>query len=275
MATKSTAAAAAPKLKHTPEPITDETPPFRLGIYGEAGVGKTTLALSFPKPLVIDCDAGLEGGAVVDADGEKWTPERWSDVVALYFWLKTQIEKRGYKTIVIDSISSFATLILVEAMESQLGTRAANSADDALIQAEQPDYNKVWTAVNNLLTKLMALHVVYGVHIVMTSAVREPDIDKGRTKRSFDVQPAVEKQLVSWFNTHGEMTAEEVQDPNGEKGEKIERRVLWTKASDPRRKNKTRFAALTPGVVNPTFEKMVGLIEDAREEASTTKKAGK
>ena len=41
-----------PKLAQLPTPITADKLLLRMGIYGEGGVGKTKLALSFPKPLV-------------------------------------------------------------------------------------------------------------------------------------------------------------------------------------------------------------------------------
>ena len=257
-----------PKLAQLPTPITADKLLLRMGIYGEGGVGKTKLALSFPKPLVIDTDAGLEGGAIDGVTGDQWAPEAWRDINALYFWLKDQITRRGYKTIVLDSISSFCTLIRREAMQLELGMRPANSGYDQLTQAEKPDFNKVATAVDDLLVKLLLLQKTFGVHIVLTSGVRPPNVEKGRMKRSFDVQPAVEDSLTYWLNTYGEYVALELPKKldgvvqKDKDGEVIlaEHRVLWTKASDPLRRNKTRFAALLPGITDPTYDKITKLI---------------
>ena len=263
-----TTSVSVPKLDHVPEPIDPtEVPPLRLAVYGEPGSGKTTLALSFPRPLIISIDNGLEGGAVFQAlDGaEKWTPVNWKDLNALYFWIKKQIETKGYESIVLDSITSLAMLIRHQALLQEASTRGENQALEELFQATQPDYGKVATALEMYLLKLVQLSEVFGVHIVLTANVREPDIDKGQTKRSFDLQPAVERVVLQWANIYGEIVAEEITDPADKdlpinQRRKIERRVLWTRVQDPKRKNKTRFASLNPGVKDPTFEKIWDLV---------------
>jgi hypothetical protein len=253
-----------------PQPIKVEVPPIRLAVYGEPGAGKTTLALSFPKPLVVSVDNGLEGGALeaLEEEGEEWTPTDWRDLNALYFWLKTQVDKRDYGTVVIDSITSLSTLIRHEAMRQPAQGRAAGQADTELVQATQPDYGRVAYALENFLLKLTQLSQLTGVHVVLTSNVREPDPEKGQTRRTFDLQPAVERIVLQWANIYGELVADEIVDPDDKsepagKRRKIERRVLWTRVQDPRRKNKTRFAALTPGVVSPTFDRINELIEES------------
>lgn len=253
-----------PELRVKPVKIKTGLPPIRLAVYGEGGCGKTTLGLSFPNPIVIDTDGGLEGDAVIGANGEEWRPETWRDLNALYFWLKEQIKTKGYQTIVLDSISELAVLILHESMSIPTKGRAAAAENSELISAEQQDYGRVNYALDNFLTKLKLLSKSHGVHIVITSGVREKDIEKSRMKRTFDVQPAVEGALTYWANVYGELEVFETPDPKN-KEQKIEERVLWTRVSDPHRKNKTRFGALRPGVKDPTFTKIAGLITSSQK----------
>lgn len=250
------------RLSHAPTPIPTNLPvPFRLAMFGEGGVGKTTLALSFPKPIVVDTDGGLEGDAVArtDLEGDEWRPEDWQDLNSLYFWLKKNVESKGYKTIVIDSIDTLARFLLHEATDLATNSRPVNAGSTKLVTPEQQDYGKVANALDTFLGNLKMLSKATGVHIVITSGLREPDPDKGRTKRTFDVQPAVEAVLLYWANVYGEMEviiSKGKEDPKKE----IESRVLWTRAGDPKRKGKTRFAALRPGVKNPTFDKLSTLV---------------
>ena len=263
-----------PKLEHLPEPINpEEIPPLRLAVYGEPGAGKTTLALSFPRPLIISIDNGLEGGAVFQSlDGaEKWMPINWKDLNALYFWIKKQISEKGYESIVLDSITSLAMLIRHEALLQEASKRDAGQALEELFAVTQPDYNKVATALEMYLLKLVQLSDIFGVHIVLTANVREPDTDKGQTKRTFDLQPAIERVVLQWANIYGELVAEEIEDPADKdkprnERRKIERRVLWTRVQDPKRKNKTRFETLNPGVKDPTFTKLWDLVGSEYEE---------
>lgn len=250
------------ELTHKPVPIVaGQTPPLRLAVYGEGGVGKTTLAATFPYPLFIDTDGGIEGDVrSEDIVGEEWAPSGWQDLNALYTYIKQRTGDGQYKTVIIDSIDTLARFLLHEAENLATQTRGVNASETQLITAEQRDYGKVATAIDIFLTKLKVLSRERGVHIVLTSAVRLPDIDKGRTKRTFDVQPAVEANILYWSNVYGELEVVELPASKGSK-DMEEHRILWTKASDRVRKNKTRWAALRPGVTDPTFAKIVGLIE--------------
>lgn len=255
-------AAAVPTLQSKPQPIVSTYVPFRLGIYGEGGVGKSQLALSFPDPIVVDTDGGLEGGAVADLPelAESWTPADWADLNGLSFWLKGQLVTKGYKTIIIDSVDTLARMLLREASREPNRSRIANAIDTQLITLEQQDYGKVALALDKFLQNLKTLSKAHGVHVVLISGVREPDVEKKRLKRTFNVQPAVEDVILYWANVYGELVV-----VNTGKGDTMEEhRVLWTRVGDPERKNKTRFAALRPGITDPTYAKMAKLVEEGK-----------
>jgi len=248
-------------LTNLPRAINHTMPALRLAVYGDGGVGKTSLALSFPHPLVIDTDGGLEGGAIEGVTAEQWTPERWKDLNSLYFWLKSEIEARGYETIVVDSIDTLCRFLLSESVDLPTQSRAQSASSEELMTPELRDYGKVSYATNLFLTKLRTMSKAKGTHIVLTSAVRLPDIDKGRPKRTFDLQAAVEGNVKYWSNVYGELEVFE-QAGKTKADPKTEQRVLWTRASDPKRQCKTRWASLRPGIVDPTFEKISSLIKE-------------
>lgn len=243
-----------------PRPITSDTPPIRLAVYGDGGVGKTSLLLSFPHALVIDTDGGLEGGAVEGVVGEQWDPEKWKDLNDLYFWLKSEVVTRKYQTIGVDSIDTLCRFLLHESVDLPTQQRAESASSEELMTPELRDYGKVAYATNLFLTKLKNLSKATGVNVVLTSAVRLPDPDKGRFKRTFDLQSAVCESVKYWANVYGELEVVEIKGKTKE-APTAERRVLHTRVSDPKRTCKTRFAALRPGVLDPTYTKIRSLID--------------
>jgi GTPase SAR1 family protein len=261
-------------LRQQPVAIEDNVPPLRVVVYGDPGQGKTSFALSFPKPLVVDTDDGLEGDTVKGKAGEKWNPSQWRDLNDLYFWLKENVEKKGYKTIVIDSLDTLCDLILIEATNMPTRGRDENAIDTTLTQSEKQDYGKVAVAIRVFFSNLKVLSREHGTHIVVTCGVRLPDPEQGRRKRTMDAQAKVEKIVTQWSNIYGELVV--VQTDTGKKTAKNEaitedHRILWTQASDPKRQGKTRFSALEPGVTDPTFTKIVGKIKPAPAAAKGTK----
>jgi len=77
---------------------------LKLFLWGDSGVGKTTLALKFPSPAVID----LEGGTELYGESFKFdvlkasTPD---EIMAAVDWLLTS--KHAYKTLIIDPVTVY------------------------------------------------------------------------------------------------------------------------------------------------------------------------
>jgi hypothetical protein len=77
---------------------------LKLFLWGDSGVGKTTLALQFPKPVVID----LEGGSDLYGDAFDFDVLRAStadEVMGAVEWLLTH--PHSYRTLVIDPITVY------------------------------------------------------------------------------------------------------------------------------------------------------------------------
>ena len=86
-------------------------PKIKMLIYGQAGVGKTTLALSAPKPLLIDCDNGVHRVAYEHIK-DTVQVRSYDDVLAVL-----GEDLSDYETIVIDTggkLIDFMTAYLIE-----------------------------------------------------------------------------------------------------------------------------------------------------------------
>jgi hypothetical protein len=77
---------------------------LKILVWGDSGAGKTTLALQFPQPVVID----LEGGADLYGDAYSFDVRRAStadEVMETVDWLLTNTHE--YRTLVIDPITVY------------------------------------------------------------------------------------------------------------------------------------------------------------------------
>lgn len=80
----------------------------KMMIYGQAGMGKTTVALSAPKPLLLDFDNGVKRVNMAHLDG--------IDIVQVTCWQDVQQvlheDLSAYQTIVVDTIGKMMDFII-------------------------------------------------------------------------------------------------------------------------------------------------------------------
>lgn len=83
---------------------------INLCVYGRSGVGKTRLASTVVKPLIISAENGTL--SLQDEDIPVWEIEDMDDLMTVYKKLKSSKYKKLYKTIVLDSITEIAESVL-------------------------------------------------------------------------------------------------------------------------------------------------------------------
>ncbi len=95
-------------------------------VYGESGIGKTTLLATAPSPLIIS----IEGGLLTLADKDIPVAEvhSFKEIDDIHTWLQKSKEAAKYKTICTDSMSEEAELILAEEMQKTKDGRQAYGA---------------------------------------------------------------------------------------------------------------------------------------------------
>jgi AAA domain-containing protein len=230
-----------PKLRHEPKAITMDEQKMRLLCYGEPGVGKTTLALSFPRPFVINTDDGLISGAIQGLGGIEYAPEGWREFEAIYWWAKAHSD--AFDTVVIDSITTVQRLLMDELVEATYDKKGANSPVMEFVP-EQATYLATQRQIGRILNDFRML----GKHMVVTAGVREK-----MGKKSADVSPGIFSVLSHWSSVIGQYVVV-TKDAEGKTYDPPMRALLTAPSSD--REAKSRFQSLTPYVANPTFDKV-------------------
>lgn len=241
-----------PKLRYPPKKISLLEEKLRICVFGEPGVGKTTFGLSFPRPFVIDTDAGLISGAIQGLEGISYEPQGWKEFEALYFWAKERRDK--FDTIVIDSLTSLQRLLLDEIVDA---TQDVKVAEKPVMQfvPEQGMYLANQRQLARILTDFRRLNT----HIVVTAGVREL-----RGQRVPDASPGMLTILNHWSSVVGEMVVR-TRDAKGELLDEPVRALLTAPSSD--RATKSRFRSLLPYVPNPTFDAIWSRVEREYAEA--------
>ena len=103
----------------------------KMMIYGQAGMGKSTVALSAPKPLLLDFDNGVKRMNMAHLENiDTVQVTSWSDVQQVL-----QEDLSGYQTIVVDTIGKMMDFI-----------KAGDDANTAFEKA-QGQYGRVDDAV--------------------------------------------------------------------------------------------------------------------------------
>lgn len=120
----------------------------KMMIYGQAGMGKSTLALSAPKPLLLDFDNGVKRINLAHLDGiDTVQVSRWQDVQEVM-----QENLNAYQTIVVDTIGKMMDYIITYVC----GTRQPQRNDWSGINAQ-------FTWLTRTLSNLNK-HVVFVAH---------------------------------------------------------------------------------------------------------------
>lgn len=128
-------------------------------LYGRSGTGKTTLAGSFPKKILLldvkdvgdDSLTGLDGIDVVDI-------KEWDDFELTYWWLKKNPDK--YKTLVVDTMSQLQQLAIRKILSDKKKDPDSAGEWGSMVQR---DWGNVAALMKAWITTLrdLPMHVVF------------------------------------------------------------------------------------------------------------------
>lgn len=164
---------------------TIETPtdrPVVVTICGDSGMGKTSLAAAFPKPIFIRAEDGLQAipagqrpqafPVLTGANAQDAADQLWAQMIALLH------NDHDYKTLVIDSVTALERLFVAAVLESDPKAKSINQAlggYGAGLCAVASMHQRVRKAAGLLNTR-KDMHVVFVAHADIET-MKLPDTD--------------------------------------------------------------------------------------------------
>lgn len=218
-------------------------------VYGVGGIGKTTFASTFPKPLLLDFE-----------NGAKYFKQRGIDidVIRSNKWF-TQDDKKelaeamkNYETIIFDPIGEMMEKLIHS--EEIRGSKYRQS-DGSLTMA---GWGKVKENARNVLKWARDL----GKHVVLVAHVDEKADEESLVKRPL-IATKIADEIIAMVDIVGYLDIITVDEK--------EKRVLRVNPSDKRYIAKDRTGALE-AYVKPEFEYIESLIKKNQEKKETPKK---
>jgi hypothetical protein len=159
-------------------------------VYGRAGVGKTVFSSTFPSPFIIDADKGLR--SVREKEIPHVAVNRGERVFAVTMDILRSLRKGEgpfggieVKTLVIDSITAFADMLLYESMRFPVGNRPVKDPNN-----EKAEFDH-WGELLNRLQHIVKYCRDMGLHVVATAGER---LEKDDVRGSFVGHPDIPGQ---------------------------------------------------------------------------------
>jgi len=174
---KSEAKPAAPEWQAALRVGKQKVPP-RICIYGGHGIGKSTIASQFPRPIFISTEDGLNSLDVTSFP-------RATTVADVVSNIKTLIkEEHDFKTVVVDSVDWLIEPLIVESVNSQYDEKAQAYGKGSMYIAEE---------FREILQGLEALTTKRGMNVVLIAHSAVVKFEDPRTDPYDRYQPKLPK----------------------------------------------------------------------------------
>ncbi len=148
-------------------------------VYGQAGVGKTTLSTTMPNPVIISAEGGLL--SIKDSNIPYIEVSNMEDLKEAYSWLTSE-EGTKFDSVILDSLSEIGEVVLIHEKSLTKDGRAA--------------YGEMATQMTSLIR---AFRDLPGKNVLMTAKVEKTQDENGRMLYAPSMPGAKLGQTLPYF----------------------------------------------------------------------------
>src|SRR6218665_1110488 len=178
--------------------VADVTTFHSYAFYGRAGSGKTTLASSFPKPLLLVDVRDKGTDSIADVKGiEVLEIETLDDLEELYYALKDHPER--YKSLVFDTVTELQKIVMASVIK---GKSKGKKVDLSRLGDWGTMAKRDWGDVAAIMNKWIADFRDLDMHVVFLAQERTKTNDEESEDNQIapEVGPAVIPSIASTLN---------------------------------------------------------------------------
>jgi phage nucleotide-binding protein len=230
-------------------------------IYGDSGTGKTRLASTAPKVLVVDVNDKGQDSVRRDLNPDFIQIEYWREVIDIYWFL--QEGDHEYESVAIDTVSNLQNIC----MDFVLGDEASR---DASRDPDMPS-RQAWGKVGKLMRTQIINFRNLPINTIFVAQLRakqtgDDEDDESEIVYGPEVSPSIEKSLKAAVGTIGYLTKREVVIRNKKTKaarKEVRRRLLL--GDSERYVSKDRNGMFPQHIDAPDLAEMLALIYEGRQ----------
>jgi len=228
---------------------------WRVLIYGRSGSGKTRLAATAPKVLLIDVNEHGTKSTRRDIDPYVYPVDYWSDINDAYWYL--QSGDHSYESYALDGVTALQSLCMSFVLGDEASRDASRDPDMPTRQA----WGKVGQLMRTQITNYrnLPMNGVFTALTRMRDAGNDDEMDDIAAVTGPAASPSVGGHLEAAVDTIGYLHTREVYVKRGNDKVKTVRRRLLVGPSE-RFVTKDRTHVLGEHVDAPRIDKMLDLI---------------
>ena len=226
--------------------------------YGRSGTGKTTLACSFPKPLLLlDINDRGTDSVVNVGEVDVLQCKDWNDLEEIYWFLEAGTK---YKTVVLDTITQMQNFGLSKVKLDIKGN------------SEAPMTRPMWGELSAIMKNLLLMYRELPSILVMNAQDRTESVEDGSGDIYLDeldpaVGPAVIPSIAGVVNPAVNILGQTfIKEVRVQKEGKIIRKIGWRLRLGPHpyyitKLRSTKNIKIPSSIKNPTYEKIQNILK--------------